>query len=313
MTSTIPPPLVVEGLYVRYGDRPVLEGLDLTLAPGDIYGLLGPNGAGKTTLIRTICGRVRPHNGSIRIAGERGRSSLRHIGLVPQELALYPYLSVRENLEVFGRLSGLSATATEGAISWAGQATGIASRLGDRVDILSGGLKRRVNIAAAILHRPALLILDEPTVGVALDARNGVHDVVVQLSHSGMGILLATHDLDQADALCTRVGFLRHGVISPQGEPRRLVEEAFRQQKQIVLELRQPASAAQAGVLSKAGFTPTNGGYTWMMMAPLGDQSVERLEPALARLGVETREIRLREPGLESLFVELSREAEGVA
>lgn len=302
-------PLVVEGLFVRYGDRPVLEGLDLTLGAGDIYGLLGPNGAGKTTLIRAICGRVRQRAGSIAIAGKSGRPSLRHIGLVPQELALYPHLTIRENLEVFGRLSGLSATETRKSMTWASMATDITGRLDDRVDILSGGWKRRVNIAAAILHQPALLIMDEPTVGVALDARNGIHDAIVQLSHAGMGILLATHDLDQADAVCTKVGFLRKGAIAPQGAPRQLVDDAFLNQKQIVLELRQPATPQQVGALNEAGFTAGNAGYTWTMMAPIEDQSVERLQPALARLGVETREIRLRDPGLENLFSELSRPA----
>jgi ABC-type multidrug transport system, ATPase component len=307
-------PLVVEGLFVRYGDRSVLEGLHLTVGAGDIYGLLGPNGAGKTTLIRTICGRVRPSAGSITIAGRTGRSSVRHIGLVPQELALYPHLTTRENLEVFARLSGLSASETKAAVGWASEATDLTARIDDRVEILSGGWKRRVNIAAAILHRPTLLILDEPTVGVALDARNGIHEAIVQLSHAGMGILLATHDLDQADSLCTKVGFLRHGAIAPQGAPRQLVDDAFRGKKQIVLELRHPASTGQATALNKAGFTAANAGLTWMMMAPIGgDQSVERLEPALARLGVETREIRLREPGLENLFVELSRGTEGAA
>ncbi|MFD2647100.1 ABC transporter ATP-binding protein [Devosia albogilva] len=306
-------PLRVEGLFVGYGDRRVLEGLDLTLGAGDIYGLLGPNGAGKTTLIRTICGRVRSRGGSITIAGHSGRLSLRHIGLVPQELALYPHMTIRENLEVFGQLSGLSSNKAKQALVWASSATDIADRLDERVDILSGGWKRRVNIAAAILHRPALLILDEPTVGVALDARNSIHEAIIQLSHAGMGILLATHDLAQADALCTRVGFLRHGVIAPQGAPRQLVDDAFRSKKQIVLELRQPASESQSGALNKAGFTAANAGYTWMMMASIGDQSVERLEPVLSRLGIETREIRLREPGLENLFVELSRDAEGAA
>ncbi len=306
-------PLMVEGLFVRYGDRPVLKGLDLTVGAGDIYGLLGPNGAGKTTLIRTICGRVRPRAGSVTIAGKSGRSSVRHIGLVPQELALYPHLTIRENLEVFARLSGLSARESRGAVGWACDATDLADRLDDRVEILSGGWKRRVNIAAAILHRPTLLILDEPTVGIALDARNGIHEAIVQLSHAGMGILLATHDLDQADTLCTKVGFLRHGAIAPQGAPRQLVDNAFRGKKQIVLELRQPASTGHASALNKAGFTAINAGLTWMMMAPIGEQSVEQLQPALARLGVETREIRLREPGLENLFVELSRQPERAA
>jgi ABC-2 type transport system ATP-binding protein len=300
-------PLRVEGLHVHYGKREVLRGLSLSVRRGQIYGLLGPNGAGKTTLIRTICGRIRPSSGRVSIAGVSGKASMRHIGLVPQELALYTHLTARENLEVFGRLSGLSASETEEAIAWAGAATDITQRLNDRVDILSGGWKRRVNIAAAILHRPALLILDEPTVGVDVDARNGLHDVIVSLSHAGMGVLLTTHDLDQAETLCSVVGFLRDGIVTPQGAPRDLLRHAFGEQRQVIVELRQPASQIQAQALSRAGFTSVNSGYAWIMFSSGIEQSLEDLADALARAGLETREIRFRKPGLDSLFVRLSR------
>lgn len=302
-------PLRVEGLRVRYGSHEVLRGLSLTIDRAQIYGLLGPNGAGKTTLIRSICGRVRPDAGTVSISGTSGKQSLSHIGLVPQELALYSHLTARENLQVFGRLSGLSAGATRSAIDWAGEATDIARRLDDRVDILSGGWKRRVNIAAAILHRPALLILDEPTVGVDVDARNGLHEVIANLSHEGMGVLLATHDLDQAETLCTTVGFLREGIIAPQGPPHRLIREAFGARKEIILELRKLATAPQRESLSNAGFATPNGGYTWVTMSSR-EQSVENLRVALSRAGIETRELRFREPGLDSLFVKLSHSSE---
>lgn len=302
-------PLGVEGLRVRFGSHEVLCGLTLKIDRGQIYGLLGPNGAGKTTLIRTICGRVGPQAGTVRILGTSGKDSLRHIGLVPQELALYAHLTARENLEVFGRLSGLSAAATRSAIAWAGEATEIAQRLDHRVDILSGGWKRRVNIAAAILHRPALLILDEPTVGVDVDARNGLHEVIANLSQEGMGVLLATHDLDQAETLCTTVGFLRDGVIAPQGAPHRLIGNAFGDGKEVILELRKLASLPQRESLSNAGFSTSNGGYTWVTMSSR-EQSVENLRAILYQAGIEIRELRLREPGLDSLFVKLSHSSE---
>ncbi|MBF0679878.1 MAG: ABC transporter ATP-binding protein [Devosia sp.] len=298
------------GLSVRYGNREVLRGLNLQLGRSEIFGLLGPNGAGKTTLIRTICGRVRACSGQVSVAGETGKKSMRHIGLVPQELALYPYLTVRENLEAFGRLSGLSATETSQAITWASQATDITQRLDERVDILSGGWKRRVNIAAAILHHPDLLILDEPTVGVDVEARNVLHDVLVHLSRAGMGILLTTHDLDQAEALCTTVGFLRDGKITPQGTPRGLIADAFGKHREVILELRHLATPDQSAILHKAGFSPLKGGYSWIMLTGASSHSLERLSIALNKAGIETREIRFREPGLDSLFVSLTRDAE---
>lgn len=300
-------PLEVDGLIIRFGSREILRGLTLQIGRGEIYGLLGPNGAGKTTLIRTICGRIRSHAGSIKVSGLSGKSSLRHIGLVPQELALYPHLTARENLDVFGRLSGISATETRKAIAWASEAAEISRHLDDRVDILSGGWKRRINIAAAILHRPSLLILDEPTVGVDVNARSGVHDVIANLSQSGMGVLLTTHDLDQAELLCTTVGFLRDGVISPQGSPRQLIDEAFRDRKEIILELRELVSQPKIESLKNAGFSTHNGGHTWVKISS-NEQSAEDLRRNLDVMEIQIRELRLREPGLDSLFVQLSRD-----
>lgn len=305
--SEPPDALRVSGLRVRYGAREVLKGLDLRIASGQIYGLLGPNGAGKTTLIRAICGRVHPLGGAITIAGQPvSRKSLRQIGLVPQEIALYPHLTIGENLEVLGRLSGLSREATRSAIGWATEAADLAGHLGDRVEILSGGWKRRANIAAAILHRPALLILDEPTVGVDVDARNALHEVILQLSHAGMGVLLTTHDLDQAETLCTSVGFLRSGIVAPQGQPRELIETAFGGQKEIIIELRQPPAQRQAAVLAQSGFAPSNANLTWIMLGTGSQNSAAELSAALDRAGMAVREIRFREPGLDSLFLRLS-------
>ncbi len=170
-----------------------------------------------------------------------------------------------------------------------------------------------MNIAAAILHRPALLILDEPTVGVDVDARNGLHEVILHLSHAGMGVLLATHDLDQAETLCSTVGFLRKGIVDPQGPPRQLISASFANKKELILELRQLASQAQETVLTRAGFSPVNGGYSWTMLATGPDQSIEKVSSALDLAGIEAREIRYREPGLDSLFVRLSREQAGAA
>lgn len=308
--ETTPPPAVsVAGLAVSYRQRRVLAGLDLAIAPGEIYGLLGPNGAGKTTLIRAICGRVTASTGEIVIAGQSNqqRASLRRVGLVPQEIALYGHLTARENLEVFGRLSGLSGSATREAVAWAAEAAHLGGRLNDRIEILSGGWKRRVNIAAAILHRPALLILDEPTVGVDVDARNELHEVILDLSRNGIGVLLATHDLDQAETLCSTVGFLRHGVIAPQGTPRELIAGVFKGKKEIILELRRPLVANQRKALEIAGFAPSNVDMTWTIVGDVDDKTSVGLSDRLAKVGILLREIRFREPGLDSLFLHLSR------
>ena len=303
--------LSIAGLRIGYRDREVLRGLTLSVAVGEIYGLLGPNGAGKTTLIRTICGRLRPLAGTVTVAGlPLGRPALRRIGLVPQEIALYAHLTVAENLQAFGRLSGMNAAATKAAIAWASAAASLNDRLADRVDMLSGGWKRRVNIAAGILHRPALLILDEPTAGVDVDARNNLQEVIRQLSQTGMAVLLATHDLDQAESICTTVGFLRSGVVAPQGPPRALIDSAFGGLHEIVVELRQVPSPSQLLALGQAGFSASRSGVTWSRLGRAGDASAAEHAFSLDRAGIATREVRLRKPGLDSLFVQLSRGAD---
>jgi len=295
-------PLSVEDLTVSYGQREVLSGLSIQLEEGDIFGLMGPNGAGKTTLIRAICGRVEPRSGSLRVGGNTGKARLRHIGLAPQEIALYPYLTVRENLQVFGRLSGLSRQLVHEKLPWASEATRVADRLEERVGLLSSGWKRRVNIAAAILHSPKLLILDEPTVGVDIEVRSHLNDVILELSGSGMAVLLATHDLDQAETLCNRVGFLRSGRLAVQGVPSDLVRDAFGGQKEIIIELRRAAGPQDLLLLKRIGFMPDAAYRTWTLLRGDADNQVNHLGAALRKAGIDLREIRLREPGLDSLF-----------
>ena len=307
--------LSISGLSVTYGRRQVLDRLALTIEPGAIYGLLGPNGAGKTTLIRTICGRIVPQSGTVSIEGRsnRKKSTLRRIGLVPQEIGLYSHLTVRENLQAFGRLSGLSAADTRDAVEWAEEVTRLSERHRERLDILSGGWKRRVNIAAAILHRPALLILDEPTVGVDVDARNELHEVMRDLTHSGMAVLIATHDLDQAETICSSVGFLLRGTIGPAGAPQALIDKEFGRRTVVIVELRRHLTAAQRGALIKAGFVASNGELTWSIFGETDGTVSSALSTRLERLGISAHEIRHRKPGLDTLFLQLTRKqaAEG--
>lgn len=306
------PVLDIAQLSVGYRGRQVLDRLDLEIPAGAIYGLLGPNGAGKTTLIRTICGRIKPKSGRISIEGQpnQRKSTLRRVGLVPQEIGLYTHLTVRENLMTFGRLSGLSAADTEEAVKWTERVTRLAERHDQRVSTLSGGWKRRVNIAAAVLHKPALLILDEPTVGVDVDARNELHGVIGDLTRHGMAVLIATHDLDQAETICSRVGFLRNGRIAPAGSPAALLEEAFGSKMLVLVELRRPLLDSQRHILIKAGFEPTNDEMTWSILGN-GDNGVSgSLTSRFERLGIDVREIRHRRPGLDALFLKLTRKAD---
>ncbi|MFI4936278.1 MAG: ABC transporter ATP-binding protein, partial [Caulobacterales bacterium] len=234
------PILTVASVSHAYGAQVALRGVDLNVRPGEIYALLGPNGAGKTTLIRAVCGRLKPDAGEVRIAGRDPFSdgaARETLGLVPQAVALYGHLTVAENLDVFGRLSGRKGPALAASIQNAMRVTHTADRAGMPVKHLSGGFQRRVNIAAAILHSPRLLILDEPTVGVDPSAREAVGEVLKALRGEGVAILMITHDLDQAGDLADRVGFLRDGVMTLEGAPAALIAEAFGDQMEVQVDI----------------------------------------------------------------------------
>jgi ABC-2 type transport system ATP-binding protein len=299
------PLLTIEGASRRFAGRPALQGLSLTLHAGEIYALLGPNGAGKTTLVRAICGRVRLDEGRILLGGrDPGRSARARtrLGLVPQEIALYPELTAVENLEVLGRLAGVPRReirrSVERALAW----TGLEGRRGDRAETLSGGMRRRLNIAAGVLHRPDLLLLDEPTVGIDPGARESVHDVLAALRREGMAILLTTHDLEQAEVLSDRVGILSEGRLLAEGTPAELVRESFGSARELRLTLDGEPDGARAALLEKEGFRRTGEAGLWVGSLEGGLDSLAALGGRLAESGLNVTELRVREPGLRGVF-----------
>ena len=227
-----PAVLEVRGACKRFGDVTALAGVDLTIEPGAWVGLLGPNGAGKTTLVRAIAGRVRLDAGSVTVAGGR-----RRLGLAPQENALYPFMSARENLDVFGRLHGLRPPALRGRIEWALAWTGLAERSTERTDGFSGGMKRRLNLACAVLHGPELLLLDEPTTGVDPQSRERIFAMLAELRRDGTALLHTTHQLGEAEGVCDRVVIIDHGHVVAQGTPAELIERTLGRAHEVVITL----------------------------------------------------------------------------
>ena len=299
------PILTVTGAVHAYGGRPVLRAVDLTLRPGEIYALLGPNGAGKTTLIRTICGRIRPDGGQVLLKGRdpaRVSAARAGLGLVPQEIALYPNLTVAENIQTFAALAGTPRAAMEPAVRRALELTRTVDRAHVPVKHLSGGYQRRANIAAAIVHEPSLLILDEPTVGVDLDAREAVDMVIRGLRDLGVAVLMTTHDLDQAGALADRVGFLNEGRMMLEGEPKALIAEAFGAQMEILVHLSEEVDAAGEIQLAAEGLERTRRAHVWSRLDADGYAAAGRLDKRLRKVGLTPREIRVREPSLANLF-----------
>ena len=211
--------------------EPTLIGVDLNVQRGEIFGLLGPNGAGKTTLISILCGLVRPSTGEIYLDGHSLPSHIQSIkpliGVVPQDIALYPSLTARENLQFFGAMYGLRGKVLHSSISDWLQKLGLSDAADRRLETFSGGMKRRINLIASVLHGPKLLILDEPTVGVDVQSRNAIIDQLEVLNKAGMTIIYTSHHLEEAQDFCTRVAIMDYGRIILTGKPDELIAQTM--------------------------------------------------------------------------------------
>jgi ABC-2 type transport system ATP-binding protein len=210
--------LHIEGLHKAYGQRIVLNNLNLQIHSGEIYGLLGPNGAGKTTTINILCNLLNPDRGEILIKGQPVSKATKFlIGVAPQENLIYKSLTCKENLNFFAQIYGLSKSKRRHRVEQCLQAVGLVDRANSPAEELSGGMQRRLSMAIALVHQPKLVILDEPTTGLDIEARYEIWDLIRQLQQQGMTILLTTHLLDEAERLCQRIGILKEGQIIAEG------------------------------------------------------------------------------------------------
>ncbi len=205
----------IDQVSKNYAEIKALDGLELEVLPGEVFGLLGPNGAGKSTAMNLIAGIAAPDSGSIRVLGGDPRSAAirARIGLAPQALSLYAELSGRENLEFFGRIYGRSGAELAARVDAALAFVLLSERQHDRVVGYSGGMQRRLNIAAALVHEPELMLLDEPTVGVDPQSRNAIFDHVLALKAAGKTVLYTTHYMEEAARLCDRIAIMDHGRV----------------------------------------------------------------------------------------------------
>ena len=210
--------LEIQNLSKTFGQRAALTDLHLSLAPGEVYGLLGPNGAGKTTTINLLSGLVLPDTGQVLIAGEPASNRTKlYLGIMPQQNLLYQSLTCAENLSFFAKVYGLSSSARASRMRTCLSLVNLQDRADHVVSSLSGGMQRRLSLAVAIVHQPKLVVLDEPTTGLDIEARYDVWELIRQLRHEGVTVLLTTHLLDEAERLCDRIGFLKQGKLLTQG------------------------------------------------------------------------------------------------
>jgi ABC-2 type transport system ATP-binding protein len=215
----------VRGVRLRRGDRQALAGVDFEVAAGEVVGLLGPNGAGKSSLMLVLAGLMRPDEGTVLLGGEASPTdprTRRHLGFAPQATAVYDELTVDENLHFFGRLYGLSGTSLRTAVDNARRFARLDDRGSARASTLSGGMRRRLHVAAAVVHQPKVLLLDEPTVGVDAESRRHLLDGVRELRELGCAIVYASHHLDEVLRVCDRVVVLAEGRVVASETPRAL-------------------------------------------------------------------------------------------
>lgn len=227
----------------RGADEPALDGISLTVPEGEIFGLLGPNGAGKTTTINILCGILQPSGGNIRILGKdsiREHDAIKHIiGVVPQDIALYPSLTARENLKFIGSMYGLSGKNLADRVDECLHVFGLTKFGGRMVGKYSGGMKRRVNLIAGILHQPRILFLDEPTVGIDVQSRTVIIEYLKKLNEDGTTIIYTSHYMEEAELLCSSIAIIDRGKIITQGRPASMVgsQPGFTNLESIFLQL----------------------------------------------------------------------------
>ena len=303
-----------EGLYKTYAGtrttppKQALNGIDLKIPRGSIFGLLGPNGAGKSTFINILAGLTKKTSGTVRIWGrdidERSRDARAAIGVVPQELAADVFFTPRESLEVQAGMYGVpkSERRTDELLA----ALGLADKAGAYVRMLSGGMKRRLMVAKAMVHQPPVLILDEPTAGVDVELRRQLWNYVVGLNQMGVTIVLTTHYLEEAQELCDQIAIINRGEVAACEPTETLLKRL--DTRNVVVTPDQPVATAP----DLTGFeTRLRGGGSFAVTYKTGQSSVEQVLAAVKASGLSIKDIATEDPDLEDVFLALTYEAPG--
>jgi len=295
--------LQIEKLNKSYGNRSVLRDLTLHIQPGEIYGLLGQNGAGKTTTINILCNLLNADSGNVTLNGEPVSDSTKPlIGVAPQENLLYKSLSCEENLNFFAQIYGLDSKQRYHQVEQCLKAVNLTDRANSPVETLSGGMQRRLNIAVALVHQPKLVILDEPTTGLDIEARYEIWEFIQQLQSQGITILLTTHLLDEAERLCQRIGILKNGSIVAEGSLEEL-QKLIPAQEIIVVKTQE-----EAEVIARAqeyNFIPRRYGSDLAFWLP---EPLELKEIILCFDGISIDSIARYPVRLEHIYVEVTKQ-----
>jgi len=297
------PAIQVRQVHKRYGAVHALAGVDLEVRQGEFFALLGPNGAGKTTLINTLAGLARADGGSLQVMGHDVvadyRQARRNLGVVPQELVFDPFFSVRETLRIQSGYFGMRRN--DAWIDEVMERLDLTSRAGFNMRALSGGMKRRVLVAQALVHKPPVIVLDEPTAGVDVELRQALWDFVKQLNADGHTIVLTTHYLDEAEMLCQRVAMLKQGRVVALDSTQNLVRSVSGRQ----VRLRLAPEGLPPG-LEGIRVGSENGTH---LLALDDYPDLERVMGTLRQAGSRVLEMEIVQPDLEDVFVQIMRKA----
>ncbi len=304
--------LEAHGLCKSYGSRAVVSNFSLSVKAGEIVGLLGPNGAGKSTTVAMLCGLVAADRGQVfvgegaqrQMLTENSKEPKRRIGVVPQELSIYENLGATANLELFGALYGLSGVLLKERVAAALKLVGLADRAKDKPSTFSGGMKRRLNIAAALVHDPDILIFDEPTVGVDPQSRNAIFDNLEELRRRGKALLYTTHYMEEAERLCDRIVIVDHGKVVA-SDTLAGIERLLPATQSLEIEVDGPVDLQALAALPGID-KPTQEGT--MLRASVADlaRDAPALLTALATSGRRVTRVTSARAGLEDVFLSLT-------
>lgn len=300
-------------LRKTYDSTVAVDDISFSVSEGEIYGLLGPNGAGKTTTVNIVSGLMKQTSGAVEIAGidlaHEPKKAKAALGVVPQELALYPELSARQNLKFWGGFYGLSASELSKRVDEMLDAVDLLARAKEPVKKFSGGMKRRLNLACGLVHRPRVLLLDEPTVGIDLQTRLRLLDVVKGEAERGTAVLYTTHIMEEAEDLCHRVGIMDEGKIIAEGTVDEL-KAMLGEKDFLILQGEMGAGAQAAGTEPVRDCEVVSSGEEQVVLA--ASRGAEKLPGVIKHfegLGSKIREVSLKEPGLDTLFIKLTGRA----
>lgn len=305
--------LKVENLYKNYGNIRAVDGISFEVKRGEVFGLLGPNGAGKSTTISIISTLIPPTKGEIIFEGEsilKNPKNIRQkLGVVPQDIALYPTLSGYENLRFWGNLYGLKGQELKQRINETADIIGLHERLKDKVEKYSGGMKRRLNIGAALLHMPDLLIMDEPTVGIDPQSRSHILDTVLKLNDRGITIIYTTHYMEEAENLCSRICIMDEGKIIASGTQQELVE-LVKEKTQINIKLDSINESIIDGLKNIPGIIDAKIDEDIIILyGENGDILLAQIIAKVSEHKNRIQSIDVKKPNLEAVFLHLTGKA----